>query len=393
MIKLLARFFIKDNKNVTDNEVRGKYGTLCSVVGIVLNLFLFVGKYIVGTISGSIAIVADGMNSLSDAGSSLVSLVGFRLAGKKPDPQHPYGHGRIEYISGLVVSFLILHMGFDLLTDSIKRIVNPEAVESSIVVWIVLTLSIAVKVYISLYNYSIGKKIDSATMKATAFDSLSDVISTSVVLGCNIAAKFFAFPLDGYCGALVSLLVLYAGFSAVKETVGPLLGQPPKKELVDKIEEIVLSHEEILGIHDLVVHDYGPGRLMITLHAEVPGDHDIFEMHDLIDNIEGDLNAILKCEATIHMDPIDVKDTNRSYYLNLIKDCLAEIDEKLSFHDFRIVPGQTHTNLVFDVVTPAGYKMDDLELRKTLQEKVSMKNEMIFVVIKVDRDYVQILDK
>ena len=387
MVSLLAKLFIKNHTDYENPVVRRKYGSLCSIVGIFLNVILFAGKYIAGTISGSIAIIADALNSISDALSSLITLVSFKLAGKKPDPSHPFGHGRIEYIAGLIVSFIILHTGIDLFLDSIDKIRNPEQIANSTLIMIILAVSILTKLYMVYYNYRIGKKINSPTMSATATDSFSDVASTTVVLLCTIFAKYVSFPLDGYCGLLVSCLVIYAGISAARETIAPLLGPPADKETVDEIERIVMAHDGVIGIHDLVLHDYGPGRRMVSLHVEVPGDDDIFKIHDMIDNIEGELYMNLQIEATIHMDPVDVNDPRREHFMKVVAGILHGMDPKLTFHDFRIVPGDTHTNLVFDVVAPAGYKLGDNELREAIFKAVLEKEPNVYTSIKVDKDF------
>lgn len=389
MVEWLAKRMIRDSENVTDKKVRGQYGTLCSIMGIVFNVFLFILKYIAGTLSGSIAIVADSLNSLSDAGSSIITLTGFKLAGKKPDPDHPFGHGRMEYLSGLIVAFLVLLMGAELGKSAIEKILHPEPVEGGTVVLAILIVSVLVKCYMAYYNRKIGNKINSSAMKATSTDSLSDAASTTVVLFCTIATRYTSLNLDGWCGLLVAALVLYAGIGAVKETMDPLLGQPPEQEFVDDIEKIVMSHEQIVGIHDLIVHDYGPGRVMISLHAEVPGDSDVFEVHDLIDNVEKELDSKLGCEATIHMDPIAVRDERTLQLKQMAVGIVKSIDENLTLHDFRIVAGPTHTNLVFDVVTPAGFKMEDSKLTGLIQEKVTENDPTCFTVIKVDRAYVK----
>lgn len=389
MVELLARLLIKDREYTERPKVREAYGALCGMLGIILNLILFGIKYVAGTLSGSIAIIADGMNSLSDAGSSVITLLGFKMAGKKPDPEHPFGHGRMEYLSGLAVSFIILMMGFELFQSSVDKIMHPEAVETDALIVGILIASILVKLYMSLYNYRVGKKIDSAAMRATATDSLSDVISTTVVLACMLVSHYTSLQLDGWCGVLVACLIFYAGLGAVKETIGPLLGQAPEKGFVDDIERIVMSHEGIVGIHDLIVHDYGPGRRMISLHAEVPGDGDIYETHDLVDSIEMKLGEELNCEVVIHMDPINVNDETTRQKRALVLEAVHKVDERLSIHDFRMVTGPTHTNLVFDVLTPADYKYSDAELKDMIQDEVTKMAEHHYIVIKVDRDYVR----
>ena len=297
MVSLLSKIFIKNRDDVTDPAVRKAYGSLCSALGIVLNVLLFAGKYIAGAVSGSIAITADAFNNLSDAGSSAISLVGFHLSSKKPDLDHPFGHGRLEYISGLCVAALILVMGVELLLSSVQKIITPEPVETGLLPAAILIVSIAVKVYMSAYNRSVGKKISSSAMQATAADSLSDSIATTVVLLSMGVSYFFDVNIDGYAGVLVALFILWAGVGVARDTLSPLLGQAPDPELVQKIEDIVMSREEIIGMHDLVVHDYGPGRLMISLHAEVDGRGDIFELHDAVDTVERTLAHDLGCEA------------------------------------------------------------------------------------------------
>lgn len=387
MIALLIRLFVKDHNNLSNPDVRRKYGEVCGFSGILLNLLLFAGKFIAGQLSGSIAITADAFNNLSDAGSSVITLVGFRFAGRKPDPDHPFGHGRIEYISGLLVSILILMMAFELIKSSVGKILNPEPVEFSIVIVVILVASIFVKLYMAMYNRKYGKKIDSAAMVATATDSLSDCISTVVVLASTLIAHFAGIMIDGWCGLLVGIFVLIAGYKSVKETLSPLLGQPPEAEFVERIKKIVNSHEQILGIHDLVVHDYGPGRRMISLHAEVDADSNILETHDLIDNIEVQLRRELDCEAVIHMDPI-VNNEETIALRKMVTDIVAEIDPQLHIHDFRTVPGVTHTNLIFDVVAPFGYGLSDDDLKSAIFAGVQKQRSDCFTVIQIDKDYI-----
>lgn len=387
MVSLLAKFFIKNKDNYKDSKVRENYGVLCGAVGIFLNVVLFLGKFLAGTLSGAISITADAFNNLSDAGSSFITMVGFKLAGQKPDEEHPFGHGRMEYLSGIFVSVIIILMSWELLKSSVQKILHPELPEFSVLIVVILLASIAVKCYMAFYNTSVGKKIDSAAMAATAKDSLSDSVATAVVLISTFVGYFFKLPIDGYCGVLVSLMILWAGISAMRETVGPLLGQPPEKEFVEQIEKIVMSYDKVLGIHDLVVHDYGPGRLMISLHAEVPYKEDILEIHDMIDRIEFDLRGMLNCEPVIHMDPIvdDDEDTNR--WKDMVREVISSVDGKMKFHDFRVVKGNTHNNLIFDVVIPHGFKLSDNELREEIFKRVHEQDETLFTVIQVDRLY------
>lgn len=302
MITFLASLFIKDRRNYDSPAVRQAYGVLSGAVGIGLNILLFLGKWIAGTLSGSIAITADAFNNLSDAGSSIITLIGFRLSGQAPDPEHPFGHGRMEYISGLLVSVAILVMGFELIWSSFGKLRDPEPIESSALVLGILLASILVKVYMFYYNRSLSKKLDSAAMKATSVDSLSDTVATTLVLIATVISKYTGLILDGWFGILVGIFIVYTGGSTLKETIDLLIGQPPKKEFIDEIREIVLGHSLVYGVHDLIVHDYGPGRRMISLHAEVAVDGDIQDIHEQIDHIEHELQEKLNCSATIHMD-------------------------------------------------------------------------------------------
>ena len=388
MISILSALFIRDRANFTDPDVRQKYGMLCGAAGIALNLLLFAGKFVAGILSHSIAVTADAVNNLSDAGSSVITLIGFKLAGQAPDPDHPFGHGRIEYISGLAVSFLIILMGVELLKSSVDKILHPAPVEGSALVLAILAASIAVKIYMYCYNRSIGKKIDSAAMKATAMDSLSDSAATLAVLAATLVGHFTDLMIDGWCGILVAAFILYSGISAARETISPLLGQAPDEEFVKKIEEIVLSHEQVQGIHDLMVHNYGPGRTMISLHAEVPAHGDILALHDTIDNIEGDLRRELKCDAVIHMDPIVTDDPAVQALKTQVEGELHRIDPSLSLHDFRLVTGPTHTNVIFDVVLPYRFRLSDGEVAERLKRFVGgLEGHRYFAVIQVDHSY------
>lgn len=388
MIKFLIKRFIKDSDNIKDPAVRRMYGSLCSSVGIWLNICLFIGKYLAGVLSGSIAIMADAFNNLSDAGSSLITLIGFKFAGMKPDAEHPFGHGRIEYISGLAVSAAIILMGVELAKSSVSKILSPSPVEMNLTAIVILVVSVCVKLYMCGYNRFIGRKIDSAAMKATATDSLSDAVATSVVLLAMLVLKFTGVNVDGWCGAMVALFILYAGYSAAKDTLSPLLGQPPEEELINQIRDIALSHSEIVGIHDLVVHDYGPGRLMISFHGEVPGDGNIFELHDVIDQAEKELKEKLGCDAVIHMDPIATNDDEVKSVKQCVAELVKEINGDLSIHDFRMVKGPTHTNLIFDVVVPFQLKLSDREVTDEITRRVREKWENYYAVIEIDHSYV-----
>lgn len=388
MIKLLTKLFIKDHENVTSAAVRRAYGTMCSLYGIFLNLLLFAGKYFAGLISGSVAITADAFNNLSDAGSSIITLLGFAIAGKKPDPDHPFGHGRAEYLAGLVLSGVIILMGFELVKSSFEKILHPEPISSDLLPAVILVCSILVKFYMCLYNRSVGKKINSAAMQATATDSLSDSIATTVVLLSMGISYFFHVNIDGYAGLLVAVFIIYAGFNAAKDTVSPLLGQAPDPEFVQQVADIVTAHPEVVGIHDLAVHDYGPGRVMVSLHAEVSGDGNIFDLHDAIDTAETELKEQLGCIATIHMDPIEADNTEVSQMRAAVAEKLKELDDVISIHDFRMVPGPTHTNLIFDAVVPADYKKSDEELAASIRQHIHQTWPDRYAVVNIDHSYI-----
>ena len=385
MITLLSNLFIKNKSEMKNPTVRQAYGMLCGGAGIFLNLMLFAGKFLAGLLSSSIAITADAFNNLSDAGSSIITLLGFKIAGQKPDPEHPFGHGRVEYISGLGVSVLILLMGIELVKGSVSKIIHPEELTFSPVIIVILLASILVKCYMFYYNRTLGKELDSAAMSATAMDSISDCLATTVVLIATLVGHFTSITIDGWCGLLVGLFICRAGIMAAKETIGPLLGQPPSPEFVEQVSNIVMSYEEVIGLHDLIVHDYGPGRVLISLHAEVPADGDILTLHDVIDTIEQELKTTLNCHAVIHMDPVQVGDEETDRLKAMVKDIIAQIDSSLTIHDFRIVTGPTHTNLIFDVVTPFDFRLTDSELTALIQEKVKQENPGYFTVIQVDK--------
>lgn len=388
MITFLASLFIKDSKNYKEPSVRQAYGVLSGAVGIGLNILLFFGKWLAGTISGSIAITADAFNNLSDAGSSIITLIGFRLSGQEPDPEHPFGHGRMEYISGLLVSVAILVMGFELIGSSIGKLRSPEPIESSALVFGILIASILVKLYMFFYNHSLSKKIESAAMKTTSVDSLSDTVATTLVLIATLISKYTGLLLDGWFGILVGLFILYTGGSTLKETIDLLLGQPPKQEFIDEVKEIVLGHSMVHGVHDLIVHDYGPGRVMISLHAEVDVNGDIQDIHEQIDHIEHELQEKLHCSATIHMDPIVTDDKEVLAMKAKVEEMVHFLDESFSMHDFRMVKGSTRTNLIFDVEVPRKTSYTDNEIVNWLKERIhELPGSKYFAVIQIDHEY------
>lgn len=391
MVSWIIRKFVPNYKQANQPgqaASRRKIGSICGGCGIFFNLLLCAGKLIMGLLTHSIAIVGDALNNLSDAGSSIITMIGFHMAGKAPDEDHPFGHGRIEYISGLLVSMLICVMGFELAKSSIDGIIHPAAVESSLPALIIMFASILVKGYMMFYNFKWAKRLDSATMRATGTDSRNDMITTTVVILAVIAMRYTDVPVDAYVGVILALFIMYSGFEAAKDTVEPLLGTPPTKEFLQRIEEIVVSNEAVTGIHDVIVHDYGPGRKMVSLHAEVSAFQDMFYIHDCIDNIEQEIAEELDCEAVIHMDPIDTKNKDLMELSKEIKEIAISIDERITMHDFRMVPGETHTNLIFDIVVPHDIKLSEKELTHSFNRRVREKHPNYNCVIKIDRSYV-----
>ena len=389
MIELLAKWFIPHRGSMENGALRRAYGTLCGAVGIGLNILLFMGKFFAGQLSGSIAVTADAFNNLSDAGSSAVTLLGFRLAGKKPDTDHPFGHGRIEYISGLIVAGLILLMGVELAKSSFDKILHPEEVTFSALAVVILAVSVAVKLYMWFYNRRIGGKLRSAAMEATAMDSLSDAAATFAVLLATLIGKWTGLAVDGYVGLLVALFILFSAYKAAKETLSPLLGQAPDPELVQRIRDIVAEHDTVVGIHDLVVHDYGPGRQMVSLHAEVPASGDILELHDVIDNIERELHEKLHVQAVIHMDPIITDDAEVDALRRQVAELARQVEPRMTVHDLRVVRGTTHTNLVFDAVLPLDAAITPAEAARRIREKVSELDGDYYAVVTVEHSFTE----
>lgn len=386
MISLLSRYFIKP-EGKPEEELRKAYGVLCGGVGIGLNLLLFLGKFLAGLLSGSIAITADAFNNLSDAGSSFVTLLGFQLAGQKPDSHHPFGHGRMEYLSGLVVSMLIILMGVELGESSIEKIFHPEPVSSSLLVVSILAVSIAVKLYMSHYNRVLGRKLGAPAMLATAADSLSDAVSTAAVLLATLVGQYTDLLIDGWCGVLVALFILWSGISSAKDTINPLLGTPPSPEFVKKIKDLVGQSSTVLGIHDLIVHDYGPGRCMVSLHAEVPAEGNVVELHDEIDNLEREMQNKLGCHTVIHMDPVLTQDGITEETRERVATLVRCIDDEISIHDFRMVTGPTHTNVIFDAVLPFNFRLTDEQVEEKIKMAVRALDGNYYAVVNVERPY------
>lgn len=385
MTDLLCRLFVKDAGNVKNPRVRSAYGTLSSIVGIVLNILLFAGKFLVGTISGSVAIRADAINNLTDAASQIVSLISFRIAAKPADRDHPYGHARIEYVASMIVSMSILIIAYQLLGDSIDKILNPVATEFRWVTVGVLAASILVKLWLGLFNRRIGKKIDSEVLRATMTDSLSDAGATLAVLISTLVYHFTSFDPDAYMGIAVAVLIAVAGIRILNDTKNSILGGAPEPDVVENIVRIVESYPEALGIHDMAVHSYGPGTTMASLHVEVDGAANVFDTHDAIDRIEKQLYTEAGIHATIHMDPIVTGDPMVTEVRDKVNALLKNIDDRLSMHDFRMVRGSTHSNLIFDVAVPFEVKTEANELKAAIDQAVKTIDKTYCTVITVDR--------
>lgn len=389
MVGLLAKIFIKNPKDYSNPKVRESYGVLTGIMGIVLNIILFAIKLIAGLICASVSIMADAFNNLSDAGSSIISLIGFKISSKPVDEDHPFGHGRMEYISGLIVAVLILFVGFELLQSSFDKILNPESVKSSTVVLVILAISVALKLYMFFYNYSCAKKINSASLKATANDCISDCVSTTVVLIGFIISPYLPFVIDGYIGLLVAIFIFYTGFKSIKETVNALIGEKPDPQFVLEVEKFVLKYDErILGIHDLIIHNYGISRNIISMHCEVSDKEDINQIHDLIDRVEDGLSKEFSCIAVIHMDPIITDDPKVNERKLTVLSIIREINPDLTIHDFRMTDGGTRVNLIFDVVVPTGCKTNLKELENQIKQKIKEHDQSYFAVIKVEHSFV-----
>lgn len=387
MTNWLVRAFVRHPEDVSNPSVRQQYGFLSGMTGIFLNLCLSGGKFLVGMATGSIAVTADAFNNLSDAGSSVVTLAGFRMAAKKADRDHPFGHGRIEYLSGLAVSVLILLMGLELGRSSVTKIITPSHVFFSWSAVVILCASILLKLWMSAFNRSLSRRIGSAAMGATSTDSLTDAVATFAVLLGLLADHFAALSIDGWMGILVALFILRSGWSAARDTLSPLLGNPPAPELVSSIRDSVLSHPEISGIHDLVIHDYGPGRSMMSLHAEVSMDGDMLALHDVIDNVERELKEKFHTVAVIHMDPVATHDPQVLAMQDRVSALVREVDASMTIHDFRMTTGSDHRNLIFDVAAPYGCPLSDAQIREAIVQKATQLDGPNFFVISVDRTY------
>ncbi|MBE6748665.1 MAG: cation transporter [Ruminococcaceae bacterium] len=387
MTRLLIKIFIKDT-NINTQKGRELYGRLAGAVGIICNLLLSVMKLIIGTVSNSVSITADATNNISDAGSSIVTLVGFRLSGKPADKDHPYGHARIEYISSLIISFIILLIGCSIFKESVVKIFKPEESLFSLATVIVLIASILVKLWLAVFNRYLGRQIDSKALEATAIDSRNDVITTAAVLIASTISHFTGFNLDGYMGVIVSIFILISGINLVKETLDPLLGQPPTKEMFQTIEKKILSYDNVLGVHDLMVHSYGPNTYFASAHIEMDAKIDVLVCHDIMDQIERDFKSELNIHLVVHLDPTILDSPEINELKEMVNDIICEIDRELTFHDFRVVVGEENKNVLFDVVVPPEYRYSDEELEKIITDKITeMSNGKIFTVLVVDHSY------
>lgn len=387
MNNFLCRIFVKDYENTKDPQVRERYGKFAGVVGILSNVILCAAKILVGIISGSIAIIADGINNLADASSSIITLAGFKLSSMPEDKEHPYGHARIEYISGMIVSVLIVVVGIELIKSSADKIMHPSPLEFSWSIIVVLLLAIAIKIWQALFNINIGKRINSLTLTATGTDSRNDVVATTVVLISIIVGKLTGLQIDGYMGCLVALFIIWSGIGLVKETMSPLLGEAPDPELVNAISDMALSYDGVLGIHDLVVHNYGPGRIFASIHIEVDAEADMMESHDMIDNIEREMAKKLHIEITGHLDPVRTNDPVVKKMVQLTSEVAAQIDGVSNIHDLRIVTGPTHTNVIFDTVVASNCTLSYKEIHEAFQKAVKTEGDNYFVVINFDKPY------
>ena len=387
MTYFLVRCFIKDSENIRAPEVRAAYGILGSITGIICNLLLFAAKLVIGTLSSSIAITADAFNNLSDIASSVISFIGFKLGKKPADARHPFGHGRFEYLAALFISLLIMVLAVQLAISSFQKILQPEKPQFSLISLIILLLAVGVKLWLAAFNKKLGLKIDSASMAATAADSLNDVLSTSAAIISMLAVLIIDFPLDGYLGLVVAGFVMYSGFSIARDTINPLLGEAPPKELVEAIKKELLSNKYVLSIHDLTVHNYGPGRRFASVHVEVPGNANIIDVHNMIDQAELKILNQMGIVITIHMDPIDTDDAKTNRLRDMANTAIQKIDQRLSLHDFRIIDGSSRIVLLFDVVVPPGEHLESNNLEERIQKEISSINPIYHCVIHIDYDY------
>lgn len=388
MTDLLIKLFVKNKDDVRDLAVRSNYAMLSSTTGIIANILLFIGKLIIGILSASVAIIADAFNNIGDAGSSVVTMIGFRFSGKHADKEHPMGHGRFEYISAFIVDVLIIFVGVELFKTSIEKIITPEATAIGTATLVFLGAAIAVKCWLFFFYRKIAKRINSSAIRAASFDSISDVVATTLVFVSALLSKFAGLNIDGYAGILVAAFIFYTGVKAAKETIDLLIGGSPDKEILKKISDFVKEYPEVIGIHDVMVHDYGPGRQIISFHAEVSAKSDFSYVHDVIDNIERDFQKKYGYIVTIHLDPIVVDDEKVNEMYDFVKTVVKEVDETFSVHDFRMTYGGNHINLIFDLSIPVDSKTSDEDAAKTVEDKIRSLRPECNCVIKAEHPYV-----
>lgn len=392
MTGLLVKLFVKNYEQAQLPEVRASYGKLSGIVGIVCNVLLFAVKFLLGTITASVAITADAFNNLGDASSGIVSFLGFKMASRPADKEHPYGHARYEYLAGLTVCVLILVIGVELLKESFGKILHPEPVSFSWITVVVLCVAVGVKLWLAVFNRVLGKKINSQTLLATATDSRNDVIATGAVIVATVLSYATKFQLDGYMGLLVALFILYSGVNLVKETLDPILGKAADEELVKEIEKRIMSYPGVFGTHDLMIHDYGPGRLFGSVHVEVAAEEDVLKSHDMVDNIERDFLKGLNIHLIVHMDPIITKDESVRNLRHWLAKEVKKVQEELTIHDLRVVPGETHTNVIFDCVVPNGLSRTDEEIKEAIDLLVKETYPNYYCVITVDHSYTEMMN-
>lgn len=387
MINLLVKRFVKDYENIKEPMVREAYGLLSSVVGIVCNIILFFGKFAIGALANSIAIISDGFNNLSDCASCVVTMFGYKMAAKPADKDHPFGHGRMEYLTAFIMAMVIMVVGFELFTDSVDKIIHPEAVRFSWLALSVLVISILIKLWMGTFNARLGRKVDSSVMLATSKDSYNDCLATTATLIALIASLFTDLPLDGMMGIIVSVMIVLSGFGIIKETVDQLLGQPASPEIVEALKELVDECNCSLGMHDLIIHSYGPGNLIGSVHIEVDGKGNIMDIHDAIDELERNIYEELNIRMTVHMDPVETDNENLKLCRDMVEVILVDIDKDISFHDFRVVAGPSHTNLIFDLVIPHDCRLNESQLKAAIDERLAAREKKYYAVITFERSY------
>ena len=387
MTGFLVRLFVKDYEKTDDVKVRERYGLLSSIVGVICNILLFAVKYLMGTLAHSISVISDAFNNLSDCASCVVTLFGYKLAAKPADKDHPFGHGRMEYLTSLLIAVVIIVVGIELLEDSVVKIITPEKIKFSWIVLVSLVLSVGVKLWMAIFNTKLGKKVNSSVMIATAKDSKSDVLATSAVIVALVAAPFTSLPVDGIMGIIVSCFILKSGYDIVKETVDELLGKPADKQVIESIQNLIMSYDKIIETHDMIIHNYGPGNMIGSCHVEVRSDENFLQIHEIVDQIERRIYNELGILMTIHMDPIETDNEQVNYCKNMVRTIIKGLDERLHIHDFRLVPGEKHINVLFDIVVPYDCSYTDEQIKTVIDDKLKNEDVDYFTVITFDREF------